>query len=251
MRELVEILGIKIDRVNMQEAVEKVEILLKKDAGPAEKPAYIVTPNSEMIVMSVDDKELTSILNSAYLSTPDGAGVVLAAKIMGTPLIERVAGFDLLSRLIEEFAEKEYSFYFLGSRPGVVDKAVVKLKRDYPQLNIAGYHHGYLDRELQEKVISEINKKNVDLLLVGMGVPLQERFIGKNIENLNVGAAMTVGGSFDVIAGEVNRAPLWMQKVGLEWFYRLLQEPSRFGRMLALPRFILLVLRERFLGRRT
>ena len=248
MRELVEILGIKIDRVNMQEAVEKVEVLLNKEAETAEKPAYIVTPNSEMIAMSVEDEKLASILNSAYLSTPDGAGVVLAAKIMGTPLIERVAGFDLLTRLIEEFAEKEYSFYFLGSRPGVVDKAVVKLKQNYPKLNIAGYHHGYLDRELQEKVISEINEKKVDLLLVGMGVPLQERFIDKNIENLTIGAAMTVGGSFDVIAGEVNRAPLWMQKAGLEWFYRLLQDPSRFGRMLALPRFIFLVLKERFLG---
>jgi len=248
VRELVEILGIKIDRVNMQEAVEKVEVLLNKEAETAEKPAYIVTPNSEMIAMSVEDEKLASILNSAYLSTPDGAGVVLAAKIMGTPLIERVAGFDLLTRLIEEFAEKEYSFYFLGSRPGVVDKAVVKLKQNYPKLNIAGYHHGYLDRELQEKVISEINEKKVDLLLVGMGVPLQERFIDKNIENLTIGAAMTVGGSFDVIAGEVNRAPLWMQKAGLEWFYRLLQDPSRFGRMLALPRFIFLVLKERFLG---
>ncbi|MGM0602826.1 MAG: WecB/TagA/CpsF family glycosyltransferase [Bacillota bacterium] len=251
MRELVEILGIKIDRVDMQAAVKEVEVLLKRERESAVKPAYIVTPNSEMIAMSVEDEELASILNSADLSTPDGAGVVLAAKIMGTPLIERVAGFDLLIQMIEKFEKKDFSFYFLGSRPGVVDKAAASLKEDYPNLNIAGYHHGYLDRELQEKVIAEINEKDVDLLLVGMGVPLQERFIDKNIENLNVKVAMTVGGSFDVIAGEVNRAPVWMQKAGLEWFYRLMQEPSRFGRMLSLPRFILLVLKERFLDSRT
>jgi N-acetylglucosaminyldiphosphoundecaprenol N-acetyl-beta-D-mannosaminyltransferase len=125
---------------------------------------------------------------------------------------------------------------------------VANLKSEYPELIISGYHHGYLDRENQQQVIEEINQKNIDLLLVGMGVPLQEKFLDNNLKKLNVGAAITVGGSFDVLAGEVERAPLWMQKAALEWFYRLLQEPSRFGRMLALPKFIYLVIKAKFFG---
>ena len=165
----------------------------------------------------------------------------------GQPLEERVAGFDLISNLFKEFAGEEINFYFLGSKPGIVDQAVENLKKDYPNLNILGYHHGYINRDDQQKIIADINSKNIDLLLVGMGVPLQERFLDNNLKNLKVGAAVTVGGSFDVLAGKVNRAPLWMQKAALEWFYRLLQEPSRFGRMLALPKFIFLVLKSKYL----
>ncbi|MGM0500531.1 MAG: WecB/TagA/CpsF family glycosyltransferase, partial [Bacillota bacterium] len=129
---------------------------------------------------------------------------------------------------------------------GIVDQAAANLKESYPDLNISGYHHGYLDRESQQQVIAEINAQKIDLLLVGMGVPLQEKFLDSNLEKLKVGAAVTVGGSFDVLAGEVNRAPLWMQKAALEWFYRLLQEPSRFGRMLSLPKFIYLVVKSKY-----
>lgn len=227
----------------MNQSVERVRKLI----ADHENSSLIVTPNSEMLAMAAENQKLARILNSADLATPDGIGVVLASKILGQPLEERVAGFDLISRLFKEFAEEEINFYFLGSKPGIVDKAVKNLKKDYPNLNISGYHHGYIDRDDQQKIIAEINSKSIDLLLVGMGVPLQERFLDKNLKKLKVGAAVTVGGSFDVLAGEVNRAPLWMQKAALEWFYRLLQEPSRFGRMLALPKFIFLVLKSKYL----
>lgn len=227
----------------MKQAVARV----KKLISDKQRASLIVTPNSEMIAMAAENSDFARILNSADLATADGIGVVIASKILGRALEERVAGFDLINCLFKEFAEENINFYFLGSKPGIVDIAVKNLKDKYPNLNISGYHHGYLDRDDQHKIIAEINSKNIDLLLVGMGVPLQEKFLDKNLKKLNVGAAVTVGGSFDVLAGEVNRAPLWMQKAALEWFYRLLQEPSRFGRMLSLPKFILLVLKSKFL----
>lgn len=241
MRDLLKILEVNIDRLDMQGAVERVKDLLKEDC-----PSLIVTPNSEMLAAAAEDAELARILNSADLAVPDGAGVILASKIMGQKLPERVAGFDLITELFAELENEKHNFYFLGSKPGIVDKAAAELKKRHPNLNIAGYHHGYLDRELQEQVINEINEKEIDLLLVGMGVPLQERFLDKNLAELKVKAAITVGGSFDVIAGEVERAPIWMQKAGLEWLYRLIQEPSRFGRMLLLPKFIYLVIKAKY-----
>ncbi|MGP3779325.1 WecB/TagA/CpsF family glycosyltransferase [Halanaerobium saccharolyticum] len=244
MRKLIKILEVNIDRLNMKQAVERVREL----SADHSQSSLVVTPNSEMLALAAEDRELARILNSADLATADGIGVVIASKIMGEPLEERVAGFDLISLLFKEMASEDINFYFLGGKPGVVDRAVANLKNDYPELTISGYHHGYLDRENQQQVIEEINQKNIDLLLVGMGVPLQEKFLDNNLKKLNVGAAITVGGSFDVLAGEVERAPLWMQKAALEWFYRLLQEPSRFGRMLALPKFIYLVIKAKFFG---
>lgn len=226
----------------MNQATARVRELISE----AEKTSLVVTPNSEMLAMAAEDPELARILNSADLATADGIGVVIASKILGEPLEERVAGFDLISRLFKEFAESEINFYFLGGKPGIVNQAAENLKKDYPNLNICGCHHGYLDRESQQQVIEEINSKDIDLLLVGMGVPLQEKFLDNNRKKIKVGAAVTVGGSFDVLAGKVKRAPLWMQKAALEWFYRLLQEPSRFGRTLSLPKFIYLVLKSKF-----
>ncbi|RQD73331.1 MAG: glycosyltransferase [Halanaerobium sp. MSAO_Bac5] len=242
MREVLKILNVKIDKLDMDGAAARIRSFLKEDG-----PSLVVTPNSEMIAMAAEDAELAEILNSAALATADGAGVVLASKIMGDKLPERVAGFDLINRLFSELENEAYNFYFLGSKPGIVDKAVENLKQSYPALNIVGYHHGYIDKKMQEEIIAEINEREVDLLLVGMGVPLQERFLAQNLSQLKLKVAITVGGSFDVLAGEAKRAPLWMQKASLEWFYRLLQEPSRFARMLALPKFIYLVLKKRFL----
>lgn len=244
MRELIKILDVNIDRANMNQAVERIKTLISNHS----EPSLVVTPNSEMIAMASENKELARILNSADLAAADGIGVVIASRILAEPLEERVAGFDLINKLFAEFAAGGVKFYFLGGKPGIVDQAVSNLAQKYPDLNISGYHHGYLDREKQKEVIAEINSKNIDLLLVGMGVPLQEKFLDSNLKKLKIGAAVTVGGSFDVLAGEVKRAPLWMQKAGLEWFYRLLQEPSRFGRMLSLPKFIYLVLKSRYFG---
>lgn len=242
MRKLINILGVKIDQVKMSEAVSRVRELTVEPS----RSALVVTPNSEILALASENKDLARILNSADLATPDGIGVVLASKILGEPLAERVAGFDLISNLFKEFAASDLNFYFLGSKPGVVEKAITNLKNDYPQINIVGAHHGYLDQASRKKVFREINESKVDLLLVGMGFPLQEKFLDQYLAQLDVGAAITVGGSFDVLAGEAKRAPLWVQKIGLEWFYRFLQEPSRFKRILLLPKFLYLVLQARF-----
>ncbi|ADO78036.1 WecB/TagA/CpsF family glycosyltransferase [Halanaerobium praevalens] len=244
MRKLINILGVNIDQFKMREAVARVKNLINTQSHSA----LVVTPNSEILALASENENLARILNSADLATADGIGVVLASKIMGEPLAERVAGFDLISNLFKEFAASDLNFYFLGSKPGIVEKAIANLKNDYPQINIVGAHHGYLDQASQKKVFREINESKVDLLLVGMGFPLQEKFLDQNLAQLDVGVAITVGGSFDVLAGEVNRAPLWVQRIGLEWLYRLLQEPSRFKRILLLPKFLYLVIKARFLA---
>lgn len=237
MSDYIRILGIKINKVDMEQAINEIDSLIIDD-----NKNYIVTPNSEMIVMAQEDDELADILNNSNLNVADGAGVVLASKIYGDKLTERVAGFDLMQHLLELASDKNYSIYLLGSKPGLVDCTREIISAKYPCLNICGTHHGYLDKELQKKVIDEVNHLRPDILFVGMGVPLQEKFIYNNLSQLEVKIAMTVGGSFDVLAGEVKRAPFLMQRLNLEWLYRLIQEPTRLGRMMALPKFVFLVL---------
>lgn len=238
MVDWVNILGIHINKVNMKDAMAIVRgYILNGDHCH-----MVVTPNSEMVVRAQDDPELAMILNNANLSVPDGAGVVLASRLFKNSFQERVAGFDLMKNIFSEANRQGYRIYLLGGRPGIVDKARKNLIQEYPYLKICGAHHGYLDKDLQERVIEEINMLKPDLLFVGMGVPLQEKFIYKNMNRLQVKVAMTVGGAFDVLAGQVKRAPRWMQNAHLEWLFRLLQEPSRLGRFFALPRFVYLVL---------
>lgn len=228
----------------MREAVEWANNAIENNDGPR----MIVTPNSEIVIMAQEDRKLAEIINNADLKIPDGAGIVLASRILKDPVPERIAGFDLMKELLYISAQKGYSVYFLGGKPGIVDKAVKEIKKQVSPINICGSHHGYLDKDLQNKVISEVNSLEPDILFVGMGVPLQEKFIAANLKNLRVNIVMTVGGAFDVITGELKRAPLWMQRNHLEWLYRLLQEPRRFWRMLALPRFVFLVFRQYFRG---
>ncbi|MDI3546927.1 MAG: N-acetylglucosaminyldiphosphoundecaprenol N-acetyl-beta-D-mannosaminyltransferase [Halanaerobiales bacterium] len=248
MRDQVDILGVKVNKVNMGQAKDRVVEFIEG----GRQGRMIVTPNSEMIVMAREDPELRAILNQADLSVPDGAGVVLASRIFKDPVPERVAGFDLMKELFSLAVINNYSIYLLGGKPGIVETAGQKIREEFPTLNLCGSHHGYLDKRLLEEVINEINGLEPDLLFIGMGVPLQEKFLAQNLHRLKVRVAMTVGGAFDVLAGRVNRAPLWMQRMHLEWLFRLLQEPSRLGRMLALPRFVILVfwelIRKRFGG---
>jgi len=245
----VDILGVKINKITMKESCKEIFSFIEKD-----KKAVVVTPNAEMIMKARENEELANILNSADLSLPDGAGVLLASNLFNLDIKERVSGFDILTELLSyDDYNREYSVYFLGGRPGIAEKMVKRLKENpektlpinkslSSKLKISGYHHGYLDQELKAKVIDEINEKEPDILFVGMGVPLQEKFLEENLANLNTKIGITVGGSFDVLAGELNRAPIWMQKLGLEWFYRLLQEPKRFKRIIALPHFAIIVL---------
>lgn len=248
MDEKADILGVKINKLNMEQALNNIFSIVKE-----EKKAMVVTPNAEMIMRARKNKELKTILNEADLSLADGAGVLIASKLFNIDINERVSGFDLLTEILsyDKFPNK-FSVYFLGAEPGVVDKMFDNLKDKSKKLannknlaknlEIVGYHHGYLNSELKKELIKDINEKAPDILFVGMGVPLQEKFLKENMEKLNIKVGITVGGSFDVLAGNLKRAPKFIQKIGLEWLYRLLQEPKRFRRTLLLPQFVVIAI---------
>lgn len=235
MREMVEIVGIKIDNVNMDEAAGILSEYI--DMGNC---SMVFTPNSEILLESVKNRELETALNNGQLVVPDGIGVVIASKFYGTPVKERVAGFDLMIRLMEIADAEGKSIYLLGGKPGVAEEAAIKLTENYSGIRIAGTRDGYFEADDEERVISEINSSNADILLAALGAPKQEIFIYKNRDALKVRIAMGVGGSLDVLAGRAKRAPEFYQKAGLEWFYRLVKEPRRIGRILRLPKFIAL-----------
>lgn len=235
------ILGVKFNILDQAGFIKEIDLELSKNRYDSK---YVVTPNAEIVMQARKNLKLNEILNSAWLSSPDGSGILLASKLLPGRVVfeERVAGFDLMEELIELASQKNYSVYFLGGRPGVAEKAREKLLKNYSELNICGCHHGYLNDKLEEKVIGDINQQKPDLLLIGMGAPRQEYFIAEYKDRLNIKVALTVGGSFDVISGEKARAPVWVQKIYLEWLYRLLQEPSRWQRILVLPHFVLIML---------
>lgn len=235
MRERVEIVGIQIDNVNLDEAAGILLEYLDMDIC-----SMVFTPNSEILLEAVKNRELEGALNGGQLVVPDGIGVVIASKFYGTPVKERVAGFDLMMRLMEIADSKGKSIYLLGGKPGVAEEAAIKLTEIYSRLIIAGTRDGYFGSDDEEKIISEINNSNADILLAALGAPKQEKFIYKNRNELKVRIAMGVGGSLDVLAGKAKRAPEFYQKAGLEWFYRLMKEPRRIGRIMKLPKFIAL-----------
>ena len=235
MREKIEILGIKIDNVNMDEAADMLEEYLSVDTC-----STVFTPNSEILVEAVKDREFEGILNKGDLVIPDGIGVVIASKFYGTPFKERVAGFDLMIRLMEIANLRGSSIYLLGGKEGVAEEAAIKLTERYSGLKIAGTGNGYFGTDSEEKIIQDINSCNADILLAALGAPKQEKFIYKHREELKVKIAMGIGGSLDILAGRSKRAPVFYQKAGLEWFYRLIKEPKRIIRMMRLPKFIAL-----------
>ncbi|MBE3578936.1 MAG: WecB/TagA/CpsF family glycosyltransferase [Caldanaerobacter subterraneus] len=231
------IFGVPIHRVTMIEAVEILKGYLKED-----RIHIVATPNAEIIMMAQKDEEYKKILNETDLNVPDGSGVVFASKVFNKPLKERVAGFDLMMEFVKWASHKDVSIYLLGAKPEVVEKAQSNLKNLYPSLKIVGFHHGYFNEKEEENIIEDINKRAAQVLFVALGAPKQEKWIYKNKEKLKVKIAMGVGGSFDVIAGKAKRAPEIYRKLGLEWLYRLMQEPWRYKRMSALPKFAFKVL---------
>ena len=231
--EKIPVLGVNFDNVNMEEALERCQTFLKEDGGH-----LVVTPNPEIVMCAKNDPAYQDIINRAALVIPDGIGIIKGAKILGTPLKERVAGYDLICRLLEKGKDGSISFYFWGSKPGVAAKAAEKVKEQYPQIRILGTHTGYFTEAEEKDIVEEIRSLKPDVLLVGLGFPKQEKtidpYLGQDICKIAIGC----GGSIDVLAGEAKRAPKLFIKLHLEWFYRLLKQPSRWRRMLVLPQFI-------------
>lgn len=238
--ETVNILGVHVNKYTMQEAVHKASSLLE-----TENLSMIFTPNSEIILYASNNPEFTEVLNKGDMVIPDGIGVVYGAKILKNPIKERVAGYDLVCNLLPIMAEKGQSVYLLGAKPGVAEKAAETLLTRYPGLVIAGTHNGYFKDD--EEVIADINKCAPDFLMVCLGFPKQENWIYNNREKLSARLAIGAGGCLDVFAGTVQRAPEFYCKHGIEWLYRLVKQPTRFVRMLSLPKFGLKVL---FKGRK-
>jgi len=232
------VLGVPVDMVSRAEAINIFTCLMNQ-AGCS----LIVTPNSEIVVNASCDMELKSLIESAELIIPDGIGLVYASKILKNPLNERVTGIDFLSVILEYLQANSKPAYFLGAKPGVAELAAENMKAKYTDLKIAGVHHGYFKEDDEKEIARRINESGAEFLCVAMGSPRQEKFIYDHMgEFSNVRAAMGVGGSFDVWAGTLKRAPEFYQKHGLEWLYRLLQEPSRYKRMLKLPVFMIKVM---------
>lgn len=237
MRKRVHILGVPIDVLTMEQALAKIEEFIAQQT-----PHQIVTANAEMVMLAQEDKDFNQILQEADLVSGDGAGVVWASGKFGSKLPERVTGVDLVTYLLPVAAQRGYRLFLLGSAPGVAETAGQKMQEKYPDLKIVGTQDGYFQPENEQTILEMIKQAQPDILLVALGFPRQEKWIKKQAAFLKVPVAVGVGGTLDVFAGKAVRAPLWMQKSNLEWLYRLLKEPQRALRMLALPKFVLRVL---------
>ena len=234
----VNVLSIGFDNITLDEAVLKAVSLIERRQG-----AYVVTPNPEIVMMAQENAELKETIACANLVLPDGIGIIYGAKILGTPIKERVPGIDFVSKLMESLSERKGTVYLLGAKPGVAAKAAENLEKQYNGLKVVGTHDGYFTDD--SEIIAEINRLKPDLLFVCLGFPKQEIWMRDHLFDLDVGIMAGLGGSLDVFAGEVRRAPVLWQKLGLEWLYRLMKEPSRIGRMMRLPQFLLCVMKER------
>ena len=239
MNRTVDVFGVSISKVTMNEATSKIKEFVKSDTFHS-----IYTPNPEIIMLAKKDEKFHQILEEADLVVPDGIGVVIASRIKkGEKLPERVAGYDLVQNTMKEAVKEGYKYYFFGSKPGISEEAAVKMREAYPGIEIVGTRNGYFKSEDEADIIADINASGANILLVALGAPKQEKWIEANKHLMpNVRVAIGVGGSLDVMSGNVKRAPIAFQKLGLEWFYRLLKEPTRFKRMLVLPEFLIKVI---------
>ena len=222
--------------VTLAASLHQLSQWLKED-----KTRLIFTPNAEIISMAQDNPALKHALVAADLTVPDGIGVIWAARQFGTPLPERVPGIELLEQLLALVSRKNYTVYFLGGRPGVAAEAARRLQLRYENLTVAGFHHGYFDPQAEQQVLAQIAAVKPDILAVALGAPKQELWLTRWAGKLPVKIALGVGGSLDVIAGQVKRAPLIWQRLGLEWLYRMVTDRRRLKRFWHLPRFVGLV----------
>jgi N-acetylglucosaminyldiphosphoundecaprenol N-acetyl-beta-D-mannosaminyltransferase len=240
MNKKVSILDIPIDKVTMTEALIKLRSFL--DEGGTH---IVYTPNAEILMAAQRDNNLLDILKKADMLVADGAGVVLASRILGDRLPEKVSGFDLVKNSLDFDFGRKLTLFFLGSKPGIADAAAVNLKRNYPSIKVVGCRDGYFTESEEGEIISQINEANPDILLVALGAPKQEFWIDKNYSCINARICIGVGGTLDILSGSASLAPPFFRNHGLEWLYRLYKEPWRYKRMMDLPRFIVQVIKKR------
>ncbi|GAC1398032.1 MAG: WecB/TagA/CpsF family glycosyltransferase [Vulcanimicrobiaceae bacterium] len=242
----VRVLGCRVDAIGVAEAVDRI-VALAGSPGPA----LVVTLGTEMVVRARSDASFRTLVNRSALSLCDTIGVLFAARLEGARLAERVAGVDLLEPLCAAFAREGIAIYALGAKGDTAARATTALAARHPGLLVAGARDGYFSRDDEVAVADEIARSGARVALVGLGSPRQERWIDEHLARTGCSVGIGIGGSFDVLAGNVQRAPAMWRRAHLEWLYRLLKEPQRWRRQLALPTFVLLALRERLFARPT
>lgn len=227
------ILGVPIHNVTTAETLMLIDQFVREGV-----PRQICTVNPEFIMLAQNDLNFKQILDHSALNLPDGVGVVWAAKRLGQPVRERVAGSDLVAQIADRAQTTGWRIFLLGAAEGVAEQAAIILRERYPQTHIVGAVAGSPQPEDEANIAARIRSSEANVLLVAYGAPKQDKWIARNLEQTGVAVAMGIGGSLDFIVGTQTRAPRWMQRVGLEWLYRLVREPWRWRRQLALPRFV-------------
>jgi len=239
-----EMLGTAIHAVTIADALDWVEASIR-----ARTMGYVVTLNGALLVQAARQPELRALVNDAALVTADGIGVLLAARILGVSLPGRVPGIDLAVGVCERAARGGHRVYLMGGAPGVAAATADSLRARHPSLQIVGTHHGFLTGDAERAVVADIQRARPDVLLVALGAPRQEFWMRQWKQELGVPVSIGVGGSFDVLAGRVPRAPRWMQRLGLEWLYRAWREPRRWSVVRTIPPLFLMALRARLRAR--
>lgn len=229
------VIGYKFVNNKMNELVNEMRVRIEKN-----KKTFIVTANPEIIMYANNNSWYEKTLKDADYIIPDGIGIILASKLFQTPLKERLPGFELMEELLHLANQMEYSIYFLGTKPGVIELTVKEILKVYPKINVSGYHHGYFQED-ECKIIEEIKGKKPDIVLVGLGYPKQEKWIAENLHQFDKGIFIGLGGCFNIWAGVTKRAPEVWRKSNLEWFYRIIKEPVRLRRAMAIPKFLFIV----------
>ncbi|MBS1253695.1 MAG: N-acetylglucosaminyldiphosphoundecaprenol N-acetyl-beta-D-mannosaminyltransferase [Anaerolineales bacterium] len=229
----IEILGVQIDNVTTDEALHHIAEFVEEGT-----PHHTITVNPEFVMTAQRMPAFREVINAADLRIPDGVGLLWAARRQGTPLQERVAGSDMVPLIAQQAARLGHRIFLLGAAPGVAEKAAARLVQSAPGVMIVGTHAGSPAVEEEDEIVALVRARDPDVLLVAYGAPQQDLWIARNLGRLGVAAAMGVGGAFDFLAGVARRAPLWVQRLGFEWLYRLAREPWRLRRQLDIPRFM-------------
>ncbi|MGI6705194.1 MAG: WecB/TagA/CpsF family glycosyltransferase [Clostridia bacterium] len=242
MNKRIRVLNCWIDDLNMEETLREIEDIISN-----RRLVQHVAINAGKVVMMHKDRKLMDIINSCQMVQADGQSIVWASRILGEPLQERVAGIDLMEKLVQLADQKGYRVFFFGAREEVVSRVVSIYRQRYKNLQVAGYRNGYFEDRDSPGIVAEIRKSHPDILFIAFESPRKEYWVSRYLSVLNVPFCMGVGGSFDVIAGVTRRAPNWIQRMGLEWFYRFMQEPRRMWRRYLVGNsiFLWLLVREK------
>ena len=233
----INILGTEFDNFTEKQFHEKLIQDMDEHAN-----RFIVTPNPEIVLSARNDTRFSNIVNNADYVIPDGIGIIKGANMLGTPMHERITGFDTLMFLIQQADKKHLKVYLLGAKPEVIQASVSRINSEFKGIDLVGFHDGYFDDD--KAIADDINAKQPDVILVALGSPKQEFFINSFRDGVNA-IWIGVGGSFDVFSGTKKRAPVIIQRLSLEWFYRLVKEPTRIGRMMAIPKYLRLIKKEK------